>query len=358
MPKLTLIIALATSFLWIDTAAAHVFVGELTNENAWHAWVISPDMVVFTLLAGGIYLRGMQRRSRIKNPVSVWRHVFYFAGLSTLVLALQSPIDPIAERLFAMHQIQHTLLRMLGPMLIALSGPEGILIAGLPDFARRNILAPVVSNSVVQAAFRFFTRPVVAFITFVASLYVWQIPSIHNAAVDDAALHYIMHITMLASGLMFFWLMFDRRDPPFGIPRGGRVLILIGTILSNILIGTITAMKEVVFYTVYDIDGRLFNFDPLVDEATGGFVLWVPAGMMSLVALLIVIYGWNKQEVRLYQNYLNGKGRSNSAMLQYPQTAAELRLKVEKPNRVTAWSLVAMTATLFIVTLLTAINSV
>jgi cytochrome c oxidase assembly factor CtaG len=45
--------------------------------------------------------------------------------------ALQSPIDPVAEHLFFVHQIQ-LLLGRVTPMFIMLSAPQGLLVAGMP----------------------------------------------------------------------------------------------------------------------------------------------------------------------------------------------------------------------------------
>ncbi len=322
--------------------------GDLGAGNIWSRWQFSPEIVVLTLLLVAVYLRGMARRKRVRNPLPPLRHVLFLSGVAVVFLALQSPIDPIAERLFSMHQVQHILLRMLGPMLIALSGPEGVLIAGLPGFARRNILAPVVSNRPVQVVFRVLTRPLVAFTLFLASLFIWQIPAIHNAAIENDALHYLMHVTMLAAGLVFFWLIFDRRDPPHSMRYGARLLMLVGTIVSNILIGSLTTLKSVVLYTAYDIDGRLFGLTPIADETTGGYIMWMPASMMCIIAILIALHGWGKHEERLYQRRRNRWSSSNSAALEFPQTAEELRLKVKTANRGTALTLLAVYLTMLV----------
>ncbi|HDZ74511.1 MAG TPA: hypothetical protein ENH55_17445 [Aurantimonas coralicida] len=54
----------------------------------------------------------------------------------------------------------------------------------------------------------------VSFVLFVLSLYVWQIPPVHNAALLNSLIHWAMHLTMLATGLLFFAMVFGRRDVP------------------------------------------------------------------------------------------------------------------------------------------------
>ncbi|PHS22330.1 MAG: hypothetical protein COA85_11815 [Robiginitomaculum sp.] len=343
-------------FLWgISAFSASAHGGaDLTSQTAWSHWNLTPAMVITSLLVLIVYWRGMARRRQVHNPPSVWRHVSFFAGIAVVFLALQSPIDPIAERLFSLHQVQHILLRMLGPMLIILSWPEGVLIAGLPALVRRRVLAPMVSCGALRSVFRFLSHAPIAFIVFLASLYFWQIPIIHNAAVLNGTLHYVMHITMLAAGLLFFYLMFDRRDPPAGIPYPVRILMLIGTAVSNTLIGSITTLKTVVVYTAYDIDGRLFGLAPLADESIGGYIMWMPASMMCLIAILLVLHAGGKQEERHYAKSTAWTA-SNSAALEYPQTAEELRIKVKTVNRSMGLTLAMVSASMFILALSTVI---
>lgn len=307
----------------------------LTDTTAWSAWRLTPDMVILTLLLALIYAAGMMRRTNAVQRVSPWRHVAFYGGLAVVFLALQSPIDPIAERLFSMHQIQHLLLRMVGPMLIALSAPQGILIAGLPRPMRRGILAPLVSNRPLRVFFRVITRPAAALAIFIAALYFWQIPRYHNIALLDPLVHYAMHVTMLAAGLLFWWLMFDRRPPPSGLRYGVRLIMLLLTILSNILIGASTTLKSVVLYDAYDVQGRLFGSTPLADELIGGYVMWVPNSMMSIIAILIVLNMLARHEVRL-DVQRTAWSSSNSAALLYPTTAAGLVAQARPKNRAAA----------------------
>jgi len=304
----------------------------LGPDDLWTAWRLSADIYIPTALVVLVYLRGMIRRRSARRPVGVWRHIAFFAGAILVFLALQSPIDPFAERAFWIHQIQHSLLRMVGPMLLALSHPEGILVAGLPRVARTNILRPLAMSRTMRTLAGFLRNGWVVFGLFMGSLYFWQVPVIHDAALLNPYLHYLMHATMLLAGLIFFWRIFELRLPPHGLRYGIRLLMLIGAVLLNIAIGAVTTLKASVLYLAYDIQGRLFVESALSDEQSGGFVIWIPGSMMALVAILITVVGWNRYEVhRERQRYANRF--SNSAALEFPETAEELWMKVRKPNR-------------------------
>jgi len=347
------VLAFAGACLYASTASAHGGDHIEPGANLWLEWNFAPSIIAGTLLVAWIYLRGMGRRAIIRNPPPIWRHLLFLAGLLATFIALQSPIDAMADRSFAIHQIQHIMLRMIAPMLLILSSPQAVLIAGLPDRMRKGLLSATVSNTYVQSVFRVMRSAAGAWAIFVLLLYFWQIPVMHDAAIENEALHYLMHATMLASGLLFFYVIFERHRVGISIPFGLRQLMLIGAIVSNILIGSLTTMKSMVLYSAYG-DERLFGLHPLADEAVGGYIMWVPSSMMALIAILIVFHKWGKDEEQRYQRSREWTG-SNSAALEFPQTAEELDLKVGHANRVTGFSLFLVSLTMLVGSLLTAI---
>ncbi|MFC3674306.1 cytochrome c oxidase assembly protein [Ferrovibrio xuzhouensis] len=327
---------------------------DLTEATAWTAWDLTPDIVIPTLLVAACYIAGLLRRANAAQPVPAWRHVAFFAGLAAVFIALQSPVDPVAERLFFVHQIQHLLLRMIGPMLIALAWPQGILTAGLPAGARRTVLVPVMTNRSVQAVFGFLAHPVVAMATFIVSLYAWEVPRWHNAALLNDGIHYLMHVTMLVAGLLFWWLVLDRRPPPQGLRHGMRLMMLWLAILSNIILGGYTALKHDVLYTAYDTLGRLYGLSAITDEHIGGIIIWIPSSMMCLIAILLVIHMWGRHETLLDERRQAGlPGPRGSAPV--PTTAAALVAQTRPKNRALALSVVAFAACVFATVFLIAV---
>ena len=319
----------------------------LTAENAWSAWRLTPEVVAACLFVLWVYLRGL-RRLRAAPHRRWWRHLLFFAGLTAVFVALQSPLDPLAERSFALHQIQHLLLRMSGPMLLALSAPQAVLVAGLPRVLRRRLLRPLAASRALGALLRGLRRPLVAWLLFVGTLYLWQLPAVHNNTLLSDALHYTMHVTMLLSGLLFFFVVFDLRAPPRGVAYGLRQIMLLAGIVSNIVLGALITLKETVTYDAYDIAGRLFTTTAVADEQTGGYIIWVPGSMMLLVSVLVLIFRWNGFEAARHAARHSWRS-GNSAALEFPETAEELWLKVEGPNRTTRLVLAAIPLTMFVV---------
>ena len=99
---------LAAALLAPAAALAHGGEG-LSASAAWSAWSLTPEISGPILVILAIYVRGAVRRRSVSQPVSAVRHALFASGMLALFLSLQSPVDPMGERLFLAHQIQHLL---------------------------------------------------------------------------------------------------------------------------------------------------------------------------------------------------------------------------------------------------------
>ncbi|MCA8928318.1 MAG: cytochrome c oxidase assembly protein [Alphaproteobacteria bacterium] len=359
----------------LDPALAHL-AEAITARTAWAAWDFTPDVVLLTGLAVAIYMAGLVRRHGSKVTTHWWRHALFLAGVAAVFLALESPIDPIAEHLFFVHQIQHLLLHMVGPMLLALSWPQATLTAGLPGAVKTGVLAPTLTNVTLRRVFGFLTHPAIVTVLFILSLYFWEIPRFHNFALLNEPVHYLMHVTMLVAGLLFWWRVFDRRPPrtpidldddfvpwwrPFarrraghGLNYGVRLMMVWIVVLSNILLGAYTTLKMAPLYTAYAALGRLFGYTAHADEMLGGFVIWIPSSMMCLIAVLIVIHLWGLYETRMDRLRV-ARPLSNSDALLYPRTRQAVIERAAPKNRAVASGLVVFVIGVFVTAIVTGI---
>ncbi len=277
-------------------ALAH---GVQAPEQAWlRAWPISVDAIIGLLVAATLYARGVRAMRDKSQSAQRTRHWAFYGGLAAIFLALVTPLDVISEHLFSVHQIQHLLLRGVAPMLLMLAVPSSPLIAGMPALVRRRWLMPFMAQPAVRGVFRALSQPVICTLLYAGTLYAWQVPAVHDAALLDGAWHYLMHVTMLASGLLFFWRVFDPRPAPWGTPFHQRLVMLGAAIFANIPLGAVTTLKDKVAYTAYDQLGRWWSVDPLNDELIGGLVIWILGSMMGLLAVLWLLALWGQAEAR------------------------------------------------------------
>ncbi len=311
---------------------------------------LSPVSLIVVAALTGLYMRGLARPRRLRPQPAPWQVGLFFAGLGCLLLAFNAPLSPLGSSLFSVHQINHLLIRLLGPLLLAIAQPCGIWTAGMPRGARRRI-----ADEARRPFERALRSPWAATALLVATLYVWQVPALFDLAQRVPAVELAAHLGMAAAGLWFFSLLLDPRDPPEGMRRGARLLCGIVVIVSNILLGSLMTLKEVV---LYGATGPGVSLTPLTDETIGGYTIWVPSSMIMIVAIVLVFNGWNRAEERRWNARHTLMRQSNSAALEFPETAQELRLKVTRPNRDLGRTLAVAALSMFAVVMVTAITVV
>jgi putative membrane protein len=264
------------------------------GEPIMAMWQFEPEIVAGILIVAALYVAGV-RRGAARHW---WRHALFFAGLVALALALLSPIEPLADHVFAIHQVEHMLLRSIGPMLILLSQPQAALMRGMPQWLRRSVFNPIVGSSGVRRTFGFFSQPLVATILFVGISWFWMIPRWHDIAILDEPIHYMWHVSLLLTGLFFFSVIFDVRSAPAGPRLGTRLVMFWCAAMGNILLGAFLTFKAVPLYHAYDVTGRMFGVDAITDEQIGGLTMWIPGCMMFAVSVILILHRWGTEEER------------------------------------------------------------
>lgn len=221
-------------------------------------------------------------------------------------------------------------------MLLFLAAPQGILVAGMPEAVQRGLLIPAITSPLLRGTFGFFAYPPIATALFIGALYFWQLPKYHDLALLNDNVHYIMHASILLTGLVFFWRIFDARPAPQGTRYGVRLMMLWIMILSNIVIGSYLVFKRSVLYFAYAEIGRLWDLSALGDELLGGALIWIPSSMMGVVAVLVVVHRWGCHETKEEHRRSMMLRRQGYGRNEPPMTAAELIQGAAGKNRIMA----------------------
>jgi putative membrane protein len=253
------------------------------------SWIVAAAFAVAVIL----YLRGCRRRE-----VSWWRAGLFWIGLLLLYIALHTRFDYYAEHEFFMHRVQHLVLHHLGPFLIALSYPGVILRSGVPLAWRVRWLRPAMASLPVRVLLDVLLNPVVAALLFVGLIYLWLWPAVHFDAMLDVRWYRVMNGSMAVDGLLFWWLVLDRRrHPPARLAPGVRVVVALAVMVPQILLGAYITFTHADLYPIYSLCGRAFaGITPAADQYMGGLILWIPSSMMSVIAALIALSNWLKQD--------------------------------------------------------------
>ncbi len=257
-------------------------------------WEFSPLVVLFCLLAGGVYLRGWSRCRRTAQPVGYWPLASYMTGLLIVYLVMQTRFDYLSQHMLWIHRLQHLVLHHLGPFLMMLGNPGKVLAQGVPAGFQAAVLAPLWRFPPVRALYALLQNAVVAPLLFVGLIWFWLLPDVHFTAMLSAGRYQLMNWSMLIDALLFWWLILDPR-PRHAARRlgyGARIVILTLIVPPQILIGAHMALAKVSLYPVYNVCGRAWPISPLVDQQIAGLVTWIPASMMSVIGVLLLVRRW------------------------------------------------------------------
>ncbi|MEE9413068.1 MAG: cytochrome c oxidase assembly protein [Methylococcales bacterium] len=272
------------------TSVAHGVIAK--DQNIWTAWVYTPIITISLIVIVLIYAAGILHRHQLGKPMHSARTIVFLLGIAFFYIALQSPLEPLSDHYFLYHQIEHLILRMFGPWLLILSMPMNVLIQGLPDWARRGILKPIIKNKGVYQLYRLFTQPYLATFLFIATLYIWQIPVLHEQAIVNQWLHDVMHASMILSAFFFWWIISDPRRSAARCSYGIRLFLLWAVTTFNSILGAIITMTRRLIYQVYDQGINAISMSAMEDQQYGGVILWVPGGMMGVLGTAVVFYLW------------------------------------------------------------------
>ncbi len=258
----------------------------LTWLEPWEPSVVAVFVFAATAVA---FLRGCRRRH-----TSLPRRLSFWLGLAVAYVGLHTHLDYYAEHQFFVHRLQHLGLHHLGPFLLALAYPGPVLRAGLPLSWRIHIVRPVMRAALVRWLLNVLLHPFVAPVLFVGLIFFWLYPPVHFDAMLDARLYKVMNWSMFVDGLMFWWLLLDARpSPPARMAPGVRVLVALGVMLPQILLGSYISFSHGDLYPIYDLCGRAFGgMSAQTDQMLGGLILWIPSSMMSVVAALLALSRW------------------------------------------------------------------
>jgi len=149
-----------------------------------------------------------------------------------LVLASVSPLHWLGEHLFTAHMVEHLLLGMIGPLLIALAAPMTLALqTGQP--ATRLLLRKALHSRVVVI----ITRPLVAWLLFGGTMVGLYLTPLVGASQRNIFLHTLVHVHLLIVGSLFLWPLVGADPLPARLPFGARLLTVLFAVPFHAFVG-------------------------------------------------------------------------------------------------------------------------
>ena len=259
-------------------------------------WAGDPLPWIGVVLAAVLYLVAVRivDRAHPANRVPRWRIAAWLAGVAAIAIALVSAVDVYAGSLFSVHMVQHLLLSMVGPPLLALGAPMTLALRASSPQLRRSLLLPVLHSWPVRG----ISWPPVGWIAFAVAMWATHFSPLFNAALENHALHSVEHLIYLVAGVLFWWPLIAADPMRWRLSPIGRMAYLAAQMPFNTAVGLAIYFAPGILYPHYALIGRTWGPDPLTDQQVAGIVMWGLGDVILLSALVLAVEAWLRADER------------------------------------------------------------
>lgn len=222
------------------------------------------------------------------------RGLAFYSGLAVLVIAVDSPVDTYADRLFWVHMIQHVLLTMVAPPLLLLGKPWPRIGRPLSVGVRRPVMRALIAGEALSGARGIATRlaaPASAFVLFNGTLLVWHLPALYDLTLRSTAVHYLEHALFFSTAMLFWVHLLPSRRPQLG--DAARIAYGTGALLVSWALAVAIGLAGHPLYSRYaSLVHRPGGISALTDQQLAAGVMWVPASIPYTIVLFIAVARW------------------------------------------------------------------
>jgi putative membrane protein len=239
---------------------------------------------------GALYQSAWFRaRRNSSDKISRWSALAFHSGLVSVWIAFESRVALVEHQSLTAHMIGHILLSGVAAPLLLLGNPFYVLkpssktvptsAASLTNAGDRRGLAHLP---------RALTNPLFCWISSVAALLFWHVPSIFALSMHNPPLHALEKVTFLATGLFFWSPIIQQEQGPQPWPRWTMPLyLLFATLPCDILSAFLVFCDRVVYTSYHGAHARLFA-SALADQQCAGALMWVVVTFLYLTPAVII----------------------------------------------------------------------
>lgn len=223
--------------------------------------------------------------------VTWWRHAsprqigLFLASAAAFVIALASPLAFLASRyLFSAHMAQHLLLLLIVPLFAMLAWP--------PSRERVSAAAPRKRSPGAVA---------LAWAAGVGAMWFWHIPALCTAAMRSPLVFDAQAVSLVAAGVAFWLPVFFPVVARRMQPHLAAAYLFTGC-LGCSLLGIYVTFSPAPVCPLYlappaspellDLIRGQWGLSHRLDQQIGGLLMWVPACLIYLGAILATMTRW------------------------------------------------------------------
>jgi putative membrane protein len=259
--------------------------------------VIDQLPTALTLCTLALYVLGERRaavitgRRRERRP-----QLTFYAGLAVILVALESPIDSLAAKLFWAHMLQHLLLLVVAAPLIVIARPWMSIWRPLPLSLRRAIAHAAARWTAAQplrTLLGALASPAGAWLAFNANLVAWHMPGAYDATLRHTWIHVLANGSFLWFGVLFWAQVVSASPARVRMPVPWRIGFVASTTVVNVGLSMYLAFAQHPLYAPYAaLAHRPGGFSALADQQIGAGLMWTLGDFPFAIAIALLIQRW------------------------------------------------------------------
>ncbi len=271
-------------------------------NTAWipsGGWSFEPTVLLGLVIAAALYWLGLKYSidAGLERRFAWWRPVCFGAGLVTIIIALESPIDTWALTYLWAHMVQHALLIFVAAPLLLFGAPLMPLLRAIPLDARRSSLRWLMTNRrprrVALAIGHGIASPRGVWLLFVGDYLAWHVPALYDLALRDQGIHDIEHLLFLGTALLF-WAQIIPSAPLR--PRLGFAAQALFTITGGFALQTVEMVLTYSgspFYAHYaQVQRSTGAISALVDQTSAGALMGAIGTAIFGTVFMVLLWRW------------------------------------------------------------------
>lgn len=187
------------------------------------------------------------------------RRVWFYGGWLIGSAALTSPLCALSVSLFSARVGQHMVLETIAAPMIA---------AGLPPLGTSRPVHTIAAAGL-----------------FAACLWFWHAPGPYAATFDGGWTYWLMHVTAFGAALWLWRTLFHADEHRVGV----ELVAALATSLQMGFLGALLTFAGRPLFAVHAYTTGSWGLTPLEDQQLGGVIMWIPAGGVCLVAIIVAL---------------------------------------------------------------------
>ncbi len=261
-------------------------------HNVITHWEFSPFallVLVAVMTAGAWYLRAQWAVNLRGRHWSGKRTVSFIAGLVAIDIALQSPVAAFTMSYFQAHVVQHLLLMVIAPPLLAMGAPMTLALQTSSRTTKVRLLKILNSKP-----FQILTHPVPVWFLYYFSMFAFFLTFALNFAMLHMWAMDLINVGFLFASTLFWWPIIGLDPiPHWQMSHGAR--------LTNLLIGI--PVESFLALALMSNARPAASMYSLASTHSGAGILWIGAELFTVIALIPVFIQWVRLEERKGARY-------------------------------------------------------